>query len=86
MRRSTKFILLIAIVIAGVLFAGWQLTRPKAANLSQELQSIVNGTVGNGKTTRNVVLQVARGDGSFTFGHSQVRRERDQIRLPRSTS
>jgi len=59
--------LMLVVVIAGILFAGWHLTRPRSGNIRQQLQSALSYTVGQGKPIRNATLCVAKGDGSFNW-------------------
>ena len=59
--------MMLVVVIAGILFAGWHLTRPRSGNIRQQLQSALSYTVGQGKPIRNATLCVAKGDGSFNW-------------------
>jgi D-alanyl-D-alanine carboxypeptidase len=60
-------ILLAVVVLAGILLAGWQLTRPRSGDIRQKLESALSDTVGRGKPIRNATLCVTKGDGSFTW-------------------
>ncbi len=58
---------LLAIIVAGVFVVRWRLTKPAYGDVGQELEYRLTGLVGDGKLIRNVVLYVAKGDGSWTW-------------------
>lgn len=67
MKRTRLFLLLAAIFLGGTLLAIRELTKPAPGNIRQHLQSLLNSTVGQGKSIRNAAMCVARGDGSFAW-------------------
>jgi D-alanyl-D-alanine carboxypeptidase len=67
MKRKGLLIALGMIPLAGVSLAGWSLTSPSFISLKDELASIISSYAGAGKPIKNDVLNVAKGDGSFTW-------------------
>jgi D-alanyl-D-alanine carboxypeptidase len=77
---------LLVVVVAGIAFAGRQLTRSRPGNISQQLESTLSTTVGQGKPIRNAALCATKGDGSFTWcGAAGVANQDGQVPMTEAT-
>jgi D-alanyl-D-alanine carboxypeptidase len=78
--------ILLVIIAAGIIIAGWLFTRPAYDNLSQELGYRVAGLAGSNKPIRNAVLCVVKGDGSFHWsGAAGISSQDGQVPMTNDT-
>ena len=67
MIKKGSSMVLVMILLGGACLAGWFLAGPSFKSLNDELASIISSSAGADKPIKNVVLYVAKGDGSFTW-------------------
>jgi D-alanyl-D-alanine carboxypeptidase len=83
MNRKWRVILLVFVV---VLLGGSQLAKPDPLSINQQLESLLNTTVGQGRPIRNAALCVSKGDGSLNWcGAAGIANQEGQVLMTKST-
>jgi D-alanyl-D-alanine carboxypeptidase len=78
--------LLAVIILAGIVIAVRQLTRPSFANVNQELEYIVSDQVKSNKQIKNCLVYVTKGDGTFTWsGAAGIANQDGQVPMTKDT-